>query len=60
MSILKEPTTIDNLWNKFQDNIIMTNPEMDCSFDKFILGVDYLYVINAIDTNDKGEIYGIN
>ena len=60
LGILKEPLTVDELWVKFHNVIILSNPEINCSFDKFILSIDYLFVINLIDANEKGEIYGIN
>lgn len=58
LSILSEPQTVDELWHKFSDfnNDKLRFPSYH-SFDHLVLAIDYLYLIGAIDVNNKGEIY---
>ena len=49
-------TTVDNLWRtylkEYQDAIYNTK----FNFDQFIVTIDYLFAIGAIETNEKGEL----
>ncbi|MCH5198142.1 MAG: hypothetical protein J1E34_04460 [Oscillospiraceae bacterium] len=58
---IAEKTTVDKLWDiylkEYQDSMYGTK----FSFDQFIVTIDYLFAIGAIETNEKGElIYAIN
>ena len=54
LTTLEDNPTVDKIWNIISNdkslNIII-------SFDNFILALDYLYTIGAIDINEKGGVY---
>lgn len=53
---INKQTTVDNLWkiylNEYQSSLYNTK----FSFDQFVITLDYLFAIGAIETNDKGEL----
>lgn len=58
---IAKKATVDNLWKiylkEYQESIYST----EFSFDQFIVAIDYLFAIGAVETNEKGElIYAIN
>lgn len=55
---LKEPKTIDDLWIKYSKASVKKFPSYH-DFDNIILAVNLLYLIEAIDLNEKGEIVKI-
>lgn len=54
---IKEKQSVDKLWKtylfEYKNNIY----EIRFSFDQYIITIDYLFAIGAIEMNDKGEIY---
>ncbi|GAB6482696.1 hypothetical protein bcgnr5369_54220 [Bacillus cereus] len=56
IQFIQKPISIDDLWNEF--NKINNTEKFPTyhSFDNFILALDYLYLIGAIDQDDKGGI----
>ena len=54
---LEEPATIDELWQVYlKANDTKRFPAYH-GFDQFILAIDFLFVMNAVDINSKGELY---
>ena len=54
-------TSVDNLWKIFCEHNNTSGFKSYHSFDDFILALDYLFLIGAIDQNDKGEVlYEVN
>jgi hypothetical protein len=49
---LREPTTVSNLWEHYRENC---DPTIEVPFDWFILGLDLLYILGAIEL-DRGHI----
>ena len=57
LKLLKEPTTIDDLWVKFQKvNNTALYPAYH-SFDNVVLGLNLLFSMGAIDIDEQGKIY---
>lgn len=60
LSVLDEPILIDDCWKKlnqkYVDNETLTKL---CTFKKFILILDFLYLLNVININEDGEIHKI-
>ena len=54
---ISENISVDDLWKKYRELHKNGIYAVSFSFDKFILTIDYLYVIGAISINEKGEIY---
>lgn len=60
ISILEVPMTVDSCWNKlFESYIKKGKIAKSHSFDNYILTLDFLYSLKAIDINQKGEIYNV-
>ncbi len=58
LSILKEPKYIEECWNEYVSKYINKKKvKYNCSFDYFILSIDYLYSIDAINIDNKGRLY---
>jgi hypothetical protein len=57
LKFLDIPKSIDRVWLEFSR--INNSKEFPAyhSFDNFILALDYLFIIGAIDSNAKGEIF---
>jgi hypothetical protein len=57
LKLLKEPVTIDDLWAKFQKvNNTPIYPAYH-SFDNVVLGLNLLFLMGAINIDEKGKIY---
>ena len=50
-------TTVDGLWNIYSEHNNTSEFNAFHSFDDFILTLDYLFLIGAINQNEKGEIF---
>nr|WP_300452927.1 ABC-three component system middle component 6 [Fusobacterium sp.] len=60
LSILEKPLTIDDCWNKLNKKYIQKGKiQKKHTFDTFILTIDFLYIMNSIDINERGEIYNV-
>ena len=57
LQLLKEPMTIDDLWVKFQKVNNTTMYPAYHSFDNVVLGLNLLFLVGAIDIDEKGKIY---
>ena len=51
-----EKITVDELWGKYREAYDNNVYPVAFSFDRFILTVDYLFIIGALDINEKGEL----
>lgn len=60
INILSVPMTVDSCWNKLFNSYIKNGKiPKSHTFDSFILTLDFLYGVKAIDINQKGEIYNV-
>jgi hypothetical protein len=53
---LKEPTSIDLLWEHYKDAHATSKYPVKFSFDQFIVALDYLFIIGAITQDEKGSL----
>lgn len=60
LNLVQEPIYIDDLWKQFEEINNTDIMPANHSFDNFILALDYLFIINAINTNQEGKIYLCN
>lgn len=58
LSILKEPSTIDEIWFKFSEfnNNKKVLPAYH-NFDNIVLALNYLFIVGAISIDNNGKIY---
>jgi hypothetical protein len=56
LSLLKEPASLDDVWIKFQKTNNTPSFPAHQGFDNFVLAMDLLYTIGAIETDQKGRI----
>jgi len=59
LSKLDKPMSIDDIWNKYQADLLKENYIAKHSFDNLIMTFIFLYGINAIDQKN-GLIYKCN
>ncbi len=52
VGLVKYEIGIEDLWKKYKDSNILYKH----NFDMFILALDYLFIIGAINVNDRGCI----
>jgi hypothetical protein len=58
---LSKPMAIDSLWKVYLGEFEKSIYSTKFSFDQFIIVIDFLYAIEAITINEKGELmYAIN
>ena len=61
LQILTSPLTLDSCWDQVYSSYIKTGIiSKKHSFDNYILTLDLLYALNAIDINERGEIYNVS
>ncbi len=61
LEVLSVPMNIDVCWEKLNNSYIKKGKiSKKHSFDNYVLTLDLLYVLNAIDINQKGEIYNVS
>lgn len=53
LSCLKVQNSVDELWDKICSQKSLN---IHCTFDNFLLSLDYLYSIGVIDINEEGGI----
>lgn len=53
---LSKPMTIDDLWKAYLGEYEKAIYSTKFSFDQFIIVIDFLYAIDAIVVNKKGEL----
>ncbi len=60
LGILSSPMTVDTCWEVINNNYIKKGKILKKhSFDNFILTLDLLFALNAIELNQKGEIFNV-
>ena len=53
--------TIDVLWNKFNNKYTKTERIMNVpTYQKYIYVLEFMYMVNMINYNEKGEMYNEN
>ncbi|WP_069997797.1 ABC-three component system middle component 6 [Cellulosilyticum sp. I15G10I2] len=61
LKILDTPLTVDECWNRLNKEYIERGIiKKKHSFDNFILTVDLLYMIGAVNLSSGGEIYNVH
>lgn len=56
LSKLKDPIDIDSLWQLYQQDLEAKRYPVSFSFDKFVLALDFLYMVGAIVLNSQGDL----
>lgn len=56
LKFLKEPSTIDQLWIKYEN---VNNKKFPAyhNFDNMVLALNLLFIMGILDINEKGELY---
>jgi len=61
LKLLSSPMTIDSCWNKLLNSYINKGEiSKKHSFNNFILTLDLLFALNAVELNQKGELYSVS
>jgi len=60
LSLIKVPLNVFDLWTKYEKMNNSHNFPANHSYDNFLLALDLLYAIGAIEINDFGEINASN
>lgn len=53
---IKEPISIDSLWEYYQDAYTNKQYLVKFSFDQFVMALDYLFIIGAIKLSEGGVL----
>ena len=53
---LKKPNTIDKLWEIYITDYKEAAYSAKFSFDQFVVAIDFLYAVGAVQLNGKGEL----
>lgn len=57
ISLISMPISIDECWQKLKDNYLDTGViKKKHNFDNFVMTVELLFMIGAVDINEKGEL----
>lgn len=57
LQFIDKPIAIDTLWDSFQEVNDTAEFPTYHSFDSFLLTINYLYIIGAINQDARGYIY---
>lgn len=57
---LNKPKNVDHIWAEIRQTNNTSFFPANHSYDNFLLSIDYLFIIGAIDTNPKGELFICN
>ena len=49
LSLLEDPKTVSRLWDEFQQMRKMKTASLEVSYDWFVLALDLLYMLNALN-----------
>ncbi|MDD3138419.1 MAG: hypothetical protein PHX08_05545 [Lachnospiraceae bacterium] len=61
LDVLSAPMTVDSCWDKIVSNYIKKGKiSKKHSFNNFILTLDLLFALRAIDLNQKGELFNVS
>ena len=50
LDLLREPMTVSRLWNEMRDRRSVASPNAPIDYNWFILALDLLYMVEAIQT----------
>ena len=53
---MPEKITVDELWRKYLAAYDKNTYPVVFSFDRFVLTLDFLFIIGALNMNEKGEL----
>lgn len=53
---IKKNSNIDRLWRNYLSDYKNNIYSVKFTFDQYIITIDYLFAINAIEINQKGEL----
>ena len=53
---LSKPMTIDDLWEYYKEEYSNKRYSTKFSFDQYIMALDYLFIIGAIEKNERGSL----
>ena len=53
---LDQPRSIDALWECYKEIYVARKYKVKFSFDQYILALDYLFIIGAIQVNGEGVL----
>ena len=53
---LDAPTSVDDLWEYYKDSYADKKYLVKFTFDQFIMALDYLYIIGAINQDERGML----
>lgn len=56
LKYISKAISVDELWNKYLNDYNNSKYHTKFNFDQFIVTIDYLFAIGAIEMNEKGEI----
>lgn len=57
---LRHPDYIEELWGKFERINNTERMPTNHSYDNFLIALDYLYMIGAIDADEENKLYICN
>lgn len=61
LQVLSKPMTVDKCWEKIYNKYISKGlASKKHSFDSMILTLDLLFMMDAININERGEIYNVH
>ena len=61
LSLIDTPKTLDEIWEDFNGKYIKTKKvNKKYTIDKFILSLDLLYILGAVDISEGGEVYNVS
>lgn len=50
LDILREPMTVSRLWNELRAHRSVGSPNAPISYDWFVLALDFLFIVGAVQT----------
>jgi hypothetical protein len=56
LSILSEPKTVSRVWDEMAHPAVDVGARSPLTFDWFVLALDFLYAVNAIELN-QGRVH---
>ena len=61
MTYIKKPIFVEDLWDRYRDDLRNGKYKANFSFDQFVMTLDYLYIIKGIELDERGcLVYAAN
>lgn len=57
LSCLNKPKNVDKIWQEMKQKNYTSLLPANHSYDNFLLSIDYLFTIGAVDMDTEGNIY---